>query len=197
VTPSREIVVCTQSRFDRVPQFGLEPNQLVEHSSDITHHASVILLGRFFHGIIFYGMFWCDHRQPEIGTPRLSNPEDEIRGRLASYETGLNTSDASAAAACYADDGIFMPTTLPTASGADMKAACEQIFAAISLNVTFTIDELIVVSHDVAYALTRSNGTQTVLANGTESAESNREIFIFRHDGDDWKIARYMFNKPE
>ena len=62
--------------------------------------------------------------------------------------------------------------------------------------MTFTIDELVVASDDIAYALTRSNGTQTVLAVGTQSAESNREMFVFTSIEGPWKIARYIFNKP-
>jgi len=50
---------------------------------------------------------------------------------------------------------------------------------------------------ELAYALTRSHGTQTVLANGATSAEANREVFILRKEDDAWKIARYMFNKAE
>lgn len=57
--------------------------------------------------------------------------------------------------------------------------------------------ELAVTSDGTAYALTRSAGTRTVRATGKESAESNREIFLFQRTGTDgWKIARYMFNKP-
>jgi len=127
----------------------------------------------------------------------MSTSENQIRDLLTAYERSLNTSDADLAASCYAVDGIFMPTTLPTVTGADMAGGYRRIFEAISLNVTFTIDELEVTSDDTAYALTRSNGTQTVLATGDEAAESNREMFLFqRTDTGDWKIARYMFNKP-
>jgi hypothetical protein len=39
---------------------------------------------------------------------------------------------------------------------------------------------------------------QTVWAIANESAESNRGVFLFQATGTDgWKIARYMFNKPE
>ncbi|MGI9614491.1 MAG: YybH family protein [Acidimicrobiales bacterium] len=124
--------------------------------------------------------------------------EDQIRGLLGTYERSLNTSNADLAASCYGADGVFMPTTLPTVIGADMANGYRQIFDAIRLNVTFTIDELTVTSDATAYALTRSNGTQTVLVTGEESAESNREIFLFgRTDTDGWKISHYMFNKPE
>ena len=88
-----------------------------------------------------------------------------------------------------------MPATLPTAKGADIEGAYRQIFDAIRLDVTFTIDELEVTSDQTAYALTRSNGTQTVLGTGHQTAESNREIFLLRHIDTGWRIARYMFNK--
>lgn len=126
----------------------------------------------------------------------MTNHADEIRELLATYERSLQTSDARLAASCYTPDGIFIPTNLPTAEGADMEGAYRQIFNAIRLDVSFTIDELETPSDDHAYALTRSTGTQTVLGTGDQAAESNREIFLFRRIETGWKIARYMFNKP-
>ena len=123
--------------------------------------------------------------------------KDEIRELLKTYESSLNTSDASGASSCYTSDGMFMPTTLPTVAGGAMEDAYVKLFETIRLRVMFTIDELVVASEEVAFALTRSNGTQTVLATGTDSAESNREMFIFRREEGAWKIARYMFNKPQ
>ena len=121
----------------------------------------------------------------------MTTNENQIRELLAAYERSLNTSDADLAASCYTADGIFMPTTLPTVTGADMADGYRQIFDAIRLNVTFTIDELVVTSDDTAYALTHSNGTQTVLATDDEAAEFNREVFLFRRtDTDSWKISR-------
>ena len=61
-----------------------------------------------------------------------------------------------------------------------MADGYRQIFDAIRLDVAFTIDELAVTSDETAYALTRSNGTQTVLATGDNSPESNREVFLFQ-----------------
>ena len=127
----------------------------------------------------------------------MTTNEDQIRDLLSTYFRSLNTSDAALAASCYTVDGIFLPTTLPTAAGPDMEQAYEHVFGAIRLNVTFTIDELTVASDDIAYALTRSDGTQTVLATNAETAEANREIFVFHRVDGNWKIARYMFNKAE
>jgi uncharacterized protein (TIGR02246 family) len=125
----------------------------------------------------------------------MSKHTDLIHALLATYERALNTSDAALAASCYTADGVFMPTTLPTATGDQMQAAYGHVFGAIRLRVTFTVDELVVTSDQSAYALTRSNGEQTVLANDSTSAEANREIFIFHRGAEGWKIARYMFNK--
>jgi uncharacterized protein (TIGR02246 family) len=122
--------------------------------------------------------------------------EDNIRDLLRTYERSLNMSDAALAVSCYTRDGVFMPTTLPTARGAQLRQAYVETFERIRLNVTFTIDELVVASDTVAYALTRSNGVQTMLATGAESTESNREMFIFRLEDGAWKISRYLFNKP-
>jgi uncharacterized protein (TIGR02246 family) len=124
------------------------------------------------------------------------NDENRIRQLLETYQRSLNTSDAALAASLYTDDAVFMPTGLPTATGDTMEAVYEQIFTAIELDVTFAIDE-VVVAGDVAYALTRSNGTQLDRRTRETSAEANREIFIFHRIQDTWKIARYMFNKAE
>lgn len=123
--------------------------------------------------------------------------EDEIRALLATYEKALNASDTSLAVSVYAHDGTFMPTTLPTATGPELEGAYRETFEKIRLEVTFTVDEVVVANEEVAYALTRSNGTQTVLGSGAVSTESNREVFIFRRENGEWKIARYLFNKPQ
>lgn len=122
--------------------------------------------------------------------------EEEIRELLKTYETWLNAGDAMRSAACYTSDGMFIPAGLPTVVGDAMKDAYTQLFEAMRLKVTFTIEELVVASEEIAYALTHSHGTQTVLATGTDGVESNREMFIFRRENGSWKIARYMFNLP-
>jgi len=125
----------------------------------------------------------------------MSN-DDEIRTLLMTYERSLNESDARLAAGCYLPDGVFMPPRLPTAAGPALHEAYVQIFRAIQLTVSFTIDELVVSSDRLAYALTRSNGTQLTHATGTTSAESNREVFLFGRQDGAWKISRYLVNSP-
>ena len=123
--------------------------------------------------------------------------DDEIRGLLERYERALNSGDARLATSCDAAGAILIPPNQPTLRGAEIQDSYDQFFKAAKMDVRFTIDELVVASGAVAYAMTRSNGTQTVLARGTASPESNREMFIFVREDGAWKIARYLFNKPE
>jgi uncharacterized protein (TIGR02246 family) len=122
--------------------------------------------------------------------------EGEIRNVLERYEQALNSGDADLAMSCYAPDAIFMPTTLPTVEGAALRGWYAKFFEATKMDVKFAIDE-VVVSGMLAYAVTSSHGTQTALAKGTASPESNREVFIFAREDGAWKISRYLFNKPQ
>lgn len=57
------------------------------------------------------------------------------------------------------------------------------------------LDDEVTVVGDFAYARTRSEGTQTILATDETTSEANRELFTFAKEDGRWKIARYLFNK--
>ena len=120
---------------------------------------------------------------------------DDIAELLTTYQQAMVASDPDLAASCWTAGGVLMPTGLPTATGPAIHDTYVQAFAVVRFDFTFSIDELVVIDETVAYARTRSDGTQTVLANGVETPGSNRELFIFRKDNGSWKIARYMFNQ--
>ena len=120
--------------------------------------------------------------------------EQEIRSLLSTYEGALNASDAGLAASLYTADGVFMPHQFPSSAGPNIEGAYKQTFEAIGLNIAFSVDE-ITVEGDFAYALTRSEGTQTILATNETHPEANRELFTFAKEEGRWKIARYIFNK--
>ena len=123
--------------------------------------------------------------------------KEKIKSLLGVYKTSLNTSDAKLAQSLYAKDGIFMPAGAPSAVGSeDILKSYEFIFSQIQLNIEFFIDE-IVVEEAFAFATTSSKGTTLIHANGETVPEENRELFVFEKVNDDWKIARYMFNKTK
>ncbi len=126
----------------------------------------------------------------------LADDRADATTLLRRYEQELNAGGTAAIVALYTADGVFMPSGAPTATGStELRGAYEAVFAAIKLNVVFTIDEL-EVHGDIAFARTISRGQVTVLANGQTQAEENRELFILRRQNHRWLIARYIFNQP-
>jgi uncharacterized protein (TIGR02246 family) len=121
--------------------------------------------------------------------------KQQIEELLAEYKKALNTSDAKLAQSLYIADGIFMPSGAASAIGSEnILKSYEFVFSQIQLNVEFEIDE-IRIEGDFAFATTASQGTTLIHANGQTIPEENRELFIFEKVNNDWKIARYMFNK--
>ncbi|MCA9561512.1 MAG: SgcJ/EcaC family oxidoreductase [Myxococcales bacterium] len=116
---------------------------------------------------------------------------------LHRYESALNAADVDAIVALYAADGVFMAQHRPPAVGrAPIEAAYREILGMIRLDIDFEIDEVVVVTPTVAYARTRSAGTTTVLANDTQVAEGNQELFVLVRaaKSPEWRIARYIFS---
>ncbi len=132
--------------------------------------------------------------RPE-GDTVTTHDQAQIAALLDRYEIALNASDVDAVAELYAADGVFMPSSGPTAEGADqVRASYEFVVSTIQLAIRFSIDE-IEVRGDLAFARTGSNGTVRILADGSSAPEENRELFVFERHRGEWKIARYMFNK--
>lgn len=130
-------------------------------------------------------------------TMEQATEKSAIENVLLTYGDALNTSDVNKVLQVYTNDGVFMPTTFPTAKGTEqLKESYTNIFKTIQLNVKFTIDE-IVVSGDVAFAQTSSKGTTLIHANGQTVPEENREFFFLKNENGEWKISRYMFNKAK
>ena len=129
------------------------------------------------------------------GTVKAMNEKTAIEATLKQYEAALNASDVAGVLALYVEDGVFMPSEAPTAVGHDqVRAAYEHVFGMIQLKIAFSIDE-VAPDGDFAFARTISRGEVTILSAGVTVPEENRELFILKKVGDDWKIARYMFNK--
>lgn len=126
----------------------------------------------------------------------MSATKEAITVLLAKYNDALNASSTDAVMPLYAEDGVFMPPYSPSAVGAqELKRAYEAVFQAITLNVKFTIVEIVELAPEWAFARTNSSGTTLDHMTGTKSAEANQELFIFRKANDgSWKIARYSFS---
>lgn len=127
----------------------------------------------------------------------VKEEKQKIEKLLGEYQKSLNTSDAKLARSLYTKDGIFMPTEAPSGIGSEgILRSYEYVFSQIQLSIEFFIEE-IEVEGNMAFAVTSSKGTVKIHANGVEAPEANRELFVFEKVGEEWKIARYMFNKAE
>jgi uncharacterized protein (TIGR02246 family) len=119
-----------------------------------------------------------------------------IENVLYSYGDALNTADVNKVLQVYTQDGVFMPTTLPTATGTEqLKESYSNIFKTIRLNVKFNIKRFL--NGDVAFARTSSKGNVIINATDQVIPEENREFFLTKKENGEWKISRYMFNKSE
>lgn len=119
---------------------------------------------------------------------------------LRRYESALNAADVDAIIALYAEDAVFMAQhRSPSVGRAQIEAAYREILGAIRLDITFEIDEVVVVSPTVAYARTRSAGTTTILANSAQVSEGNQELFVLVRADDtaEWRIGRYIFSTTQ
>ncbi len=119
-----------------------------------------------------------------------------IEKLLTIYETSLNTSDADKVMTLYAKDGVFMPQhSLPSVGDKAVRVAYDNVFAAIKLEVKFTIDEIEQIAGGWAYARTQSQGFVTINATGDKVPEANQELFLFvKTAQNEWKIAKYIFS---
>lgn len=149
--------------------------------------------------IVILTLMGCGNQtnKQQIELSTMENEKMKIEALLSTYQDALNTSDAALAQSLYTKNGIFMPTEAPSAIGSDqILKSYEFIFTQIQLNIQFTIHE-IVIENDLAFAVTESKGSTLIHAIGDEIPEANRELFVLQKVDEDWRIARYMFNKTQ
>ncbi|MEE8059726.1 MAG: SgcJ/EcaC family oxidoreductase [Pseudomonadales bacterium] len=120
----------------------------------------------------------------------------KIETVLSTYEKALNALDADTVMTLYADDGVFMPQhSAPNIGKEAVRAAYNGVFQAIKLDIEFTVDKILQVSPEWAFARTRSEGFVTINATGDKGPEANQELFVFqKQDDGEWKIAQYIFS---
>jgi len=121
-----------------------------------------------------------------------------VKELLKSYEIALNANDLERILALYGSEPVFMPQHAPALVGRDaVRAGYRQVFDTLKLNIAFEIYEIEEMG-DWAWARTSSAGRTRILAAGVEVTEGNNELFIFRREGGEWRIHRYLFstNQP-
>lgn len=120
-----------------------------------------------------------------------------IQQLLDAYGAALNASDAAKVVPLFAQNGVFLAPSNPTATGqTQIRGAFDGLFGAVTLKLQFTPAQITVVNDKYAYATSTSSGTLTVKANGQSAPNAYRELWVFVKESGQWKIARYLFNQP-
>ena len=95
----------------------------------------------------------------------------------------------------YTPDGVLMAPGYQPAVGTEaLESSYKRIFSTIKLEIEFSIDEIVVMDGEWAFARTTAEGKKFWLQKGTDESHSNQEIFICRKVGGEWRIARYCFS---
>ena len=129
------------------------------------------------------------------GATAATGDKDSILDVIKTYERALNKNDVDSILRLYSDNGVFMPSGKPSAVGqAQVRLAYEQVFKELDLDVAFHIDE-VVVSGELAFVRTTSDGKIKLLAKDSIVTNNSRELFIMQKIGGKWRINRYMFNE--
>lgn len=124
----------------------------------------------------------------------VTKDTEEIAAVLDRYKDALNASSTEMVMKLYAPDGVVMPQHFPSSVGTEaVRKTYDDIFAAITLSVKFTIEEIVPVEPEWAFARTNSAGTTKVKA-GDGGPEANQELFVLKKVDGVWKIARYCFS---
>lgn len=121
-----------------------------------------------------------------------------IKELIKAYEIALNASNLEEILALYGSEPVFMPQHAPALAGRDaVRAGYEHVFETLELDIGFEVHEL-EEAGDWAWARTSSAGRARILAAGVDVTEGNNELFIFRREGGEWRIHRYLFatNQP-
>lgn len=112
------------------------------------------------------------------------------------YQQGLNSSNFTIIRPLFAPEAVAEWNDKTTVIGRDVMAApYEALFKEIKFTTDFQYDAVDIYG-DVAIVRTHHPvGQMEVNAkNGSKKLDFNREIFVLRRTGDDWKIILYTFN---
>ena len=119
-----------------------------------------------------------------------------VKDTLAAYGAALNGGQTAAVLPLYTEDGAFMAPFSPSAIGKEaVRTAYDTVFNELKFQVRFTVEEVVIITPNWAYARTNSAGTTDHHSTGRRTAEANQELFILRKEDDGvWRIVRYSFS---
>jgi ketosteroid isomerase-like protein len=120
----------------------------------------------------------------------------QVKSVVERYQDGLNSSDFAKIRPEFARDAVAEWNEKTTVIGVDaMAKPYEELFKKIKFTTDFQFDA-VDLYRDIAIVRTHHpvGSTELFLADGSKKLAFNREIFVLRRIGTDWKIILYTFN---
>jgi ketosteroid isomerase-like protein len=129
------------------------------------------------------------------GDAQTASVQRQAKEVVERYQAGLNRSDFSKIRPLFAPDAVAEWNEKATVIGVEALAKpYDELFQAIKFNTDFQYDAVDVYG-EVAIVRTHHpiGQTELILADGTKKLDFNREIFVLRRMGAEWKIILYTF----
>lgn len=126
---------------------------------------------------------------------QLAAVQRKIKAVVERYQGGLNSSDFAKIRPLFARDAVAEWNEKATVIGVDaMATPYENLFKKIKFNTDFQYDAVDVYG-DVAIVRTHHpiGQTEYIIKDGSRNLDLNREIFVLRRFGTEWRIILYTF----
>jgi ketosteroid isomerase-like protein len=120
----------------------------------------------------------------------------QVKAVVERYQDGLNSSDFAKIRSVFAPDAVVEWNEKATVIGVEaMAQPYEELFKKIKFTTDFQYDAVDLYG-DIAIVRTHHpvGSTELFLADGSKKLDFNREIFVLRRMGVEWKIILYTFN---
>jgi ketosteroid isomerase-like protein len=130
------------------------------------------------------------------GDAQVAAVQRQVKGVVERYQDGLNSSDFAKIRPLFAPDAVAEWNEKATVIGVEaMAEPYDELFKAIKFNTDFQYDAVDVYG---VVAIVRTHHpvgqTELHLKDWSRTLDFNREIFVLRRTGNEWKIVLYAFN---
>jgi len=137
---------------------------------------------------------WAADTLPFSTDPAVSAEQHAVYDTVHRYEQLLNAGDTAGIVALFAPDGVAEWNGKPSFATRQQKLdGYAALFRIAKFSTVFGYQSIDVYG-ETAVVRTYHHKGATVIEHGKPVIDLNREVFVLRKLGPDWKIAFYMFN---
>lgn len=127
---------------------------------------------------------------------KIAASQHQAKAVVERYQQGLNTSDFAVIRPLFAPDAVAEWNEKATVIGVEaMTGPYEALFKKAKFDTNFQYDAVDLPAENIAIVRTHHPVGQTELhlEDGSKTLDFNREIFVLKRTGTDWKIILYTF----